>query len=269
MIAVDHPEDRILVTIPISHFCEKARWALDRAGLAYTEQRHVQGLHRLATRRARGGQTAPVLATPDGVFADSRAILFYADALGPPEARLYPADAAARRDVVALEERFDTVVGVESRRWIYHQALAAPKTFTPYNLPGVPAWERRVYPLVLPAMSAFMKRYFDISDGTAARAKALLDGEFDTVARRLADGRRYLTGDRFTAADLAFAALAAPLVVPEQYGVPLPQPGGLPPGMQSAVAAFRAHPAGAFALRLFGEDRGRMGLVPPVAPVLA
>lgn len=269
MIGVDHPEDRILVTIPISHFCEKARWALDRAGLAYTEQRHVQGLHRLATRRARGGRTAPVLATSDGVFADSRAILFYADAAGPPRARLYPDDAAARRDVLALEERFDTVLAVESRRWIYHQTLADPRTFTPYNLPGVPAWERRMFPVALPAMSAFLKRYFDVTDTSAARARTLLDAEFDAVARRLADGRRYLTGDRFTAADLAFAALAAPLVVPEQYGVPLPQPGRLPPGMESAVAAFRAHPAGAFALRLFREDRGRVGSVPPVAPVLA
>ncbi len=269
MIAVDHPEDRILVTIPISHYCEKARWALDRAGLAYTEQRHVQGVHRVAARRARGGPTVPVLVTPDGVFADSRAVLFYADATGPPQARLYPDDAAMRREVVALEERFDTVLGVESRRWIYHQTLADPKTFTPYNLPGVPAWERRMFPLAMPAMSAFLKRYLDVTDATATRARTLLEGEFDAVARRLADGRRYLTGERFTAADLAFAALAAPLVVPEQYGVRLPQPGGLPAGMESAVAAFRARPAGAFALRLFREDRGRVGPVAPAAPVVA
>ena len=26
-----------LVTIPISHFCEKARWALDRAGVRYAK----------------------------------------------------------------------------------------------------------------------------------------------------------------------------------------------------------------------------------------
>ena len=42
----------VLVTIPISHFCEKARWALDRAGVAYEEQRHLPALHRVAVRRA-------------------------------------------------------------------------------------------------------------------------------------------------------------------------------------------------------------------------
>ena len=33
-----------LITIPISHYCEKARWALDRAALAFREERHVQGV---------------------------------------------------------------------------------------------------------------------------------------------------------------------------------------------------------------------------------
>jgi glutathione S-transferase len=27
------PSDNVLITIPISHFCEKARWALDRTGV--------------------------------------------------------------------------------------------------------------------------------------------------------------------------------------------------------------------------------------------
>src|SRR5438270_7830337 len=55
-----------LITIPISHYCEKVRWALERAGMAYREERHVQGVHRLAARRAGGGITVPVLVTPEG-----------------------------------------------------------------------------------------------------------------------------------------------------------------------------------------------------------
>ena len=43
-----------LVTIPISHYCERARWALDRAGIVYREERHVQIVHRVASRRAGG-----------------------------------------------------------------------------------------------------------------------------------------------------------------------------------------------------------------------
>jgi glutathione S-transferase len=64
----------------------------------------------------------------------------------------------------------------------------------------------------------------------------------------LSDGRRHLCGDRFTAADLTFACLAAAVVLPPEYGVALPQ--GLP-----ELRVFQEHPAGAYALRLFRELR--------------
>ena len=49
--------DLVLVTIPFSHYCEKARWALDRAGLAYEERAHLPLAHYLPARRAGGGKT--------------------------------------------------------------------------------------------------------------------------------------------------------------------------------------------------------------------
>ena len=66
--------------------------------------------------------------------------------------------------------------------------------------------------------------------------------EFDFVAELLADGRAYLCGDRFSAADLTFAALAAPMVVPPEYTVPLPQPDALPSGPRGLVERAREHP---------------------------
>ena len=68
-----------LITIPISHYCEKARWALDRAGIAYREERHVQGVHRLVSRRAGGSGTVPVLGTRDEVLGQSAQILDWVD----------------------------------------------------------------------------------------------------------------------------------------------------------------------------------------------
>ncbi len=249
------PDHRVLVTIPISHFCEKARWGLERAGLDYEERRHIQIVHQIAARRAGGGKTAPVLATPAGVYSDSRSILRYADEHLPAHARLYPADRLERKEVLALEDRFDTGIGVEGRRWLYHEVFKDPKPFTPYNLTGVPAWERRVFPFVLAPAKLYINRYLDIDDATAARALERVDAELDAVAELLADGRRYLVGDRFSAADLAFAALCAPLVVPVEYGTPLPQPEVMPADMAERIRGWREHPAGRFALRLFADQR--------------
>src|SRR3954447_25848164 len=80
---------RRLFTIPISHYCEKARWALDRAGLEYVEERHVQGVHQLVSRRHGGAGTLPLLVTSEGVFNQSEWIVRYADGTLPPHQRLF------------------------------------------------------------------------------------------------------------------------------------------------------------------------------------
>ncbi|MDQ3675345.1 MAG: glutathione S-transferase N-terminal domain-containing protein [Actinomycetota bacterium] len=252
---MNDPQQRILVTIPISHFCEKARWALDRAGLQYDEQRHIQLVHRVAVKRAGGGTTAPVLLTGEGTFADSSDILRYADHPLPETQRLYPADADERAQVVALEDRFDTILGPEGRRWLYHEVFKDARYFARWNLTGVPGWERRIFPFVLAPAKLIINRSLDITDATAREARRRVDEEFAAVAELLSDGRRHLVGDRFSAADLAFAALAAPAVTPPEYGTPLPQPEDLPDEMAAAVRGWREHPAGRFALRLFREER--------------
>jgi len=41
-----------LITSSASHHCEKARWALDLAGIKYPEDAHVSGFHKRVVRRA-------------------------------------------------------------------------------------------------------------------------------------------------------------------------------------------------------------------------
>ena len=72
-----------LVTIPFSHYCEKARWALARAGVDFVEDGHLPIYAYLALRRAGAGRTVPALITSDGaVVADSTDILRWCDAHG-------------------------------------------------------------------------------------------------------------------------------------------------------------------------------------------
>ena len=71
--------------------------------------------------------------------------------------------------------------------------------------------------------------------------EAVVWRELDRVAGLLSDGRPYLCGERFTAADLTFAALSAPLVMPPGYGVPLPQPEILPEATARLVRRARTH----------------------------
>jgi glutathione S-transferase len=244
-----------LVTIPISHYCEKARWALDRAGIRYREERHVQAIHRVASRRAGGGGTVPVLVTPEGVLGESEAILSWVDEHTPPQHRLFPADLQERAEVERLCRRFDAVLGPTGRRLMYVHMLARPDLMLRFNNQGVPRWEDRALRLGWPLAVGWARRELAIRPGVEAEDEATVWREFDFVAELLADGREQLCGERFGAADLTFAALSASVVVPPVYGVPLPQPEVLPAPTAALVERAREHAAGRYALALFAQRR--------------
>jgi glutathione S-transferase len=244
-----------LITIPISHYCEKARWALERTRIPYCEERHVQGIHQLVARCAGGGTTVPVLVTPDGAIAESADILAWVDRRTPPERRLFPAEPAARDEVEHLCRRLDQVLGPRGRRLMYVHMLARRKLALRFNNQGVPGWEDRALRYGWPLARRYVNHALGIRPGIEIQDEAVVWGELDFVAGLRADGRPYLCGDRFTAADLTFAALAAPLVVPPTYGIALPQPDTLPPAMAALVERAREHPAGRYALMLFTEHR--------------
>ena len=244
-----------LITIPISHYCEKARWALERAGLPYREERHVQGIHRMAARRAGGGATVPVLVAGDGVLGQSREILAWVDRRVPSERRLFPADAGERAEVERLCARFDDELGPKGRRLMYVHMLADRRLALRFNNQGVPRWEDSAIRHGWPLAASFIRRALGIRPGVEAADEAAVWREFDFVAGLLEDGRPHLCGDRFGASDLTFAALSAALIVPPEYGVRLPQPGQLPPATAALVRRAREHPAGRYALSLFSRHR--------------
>jgi glutathione S-transferase len=244
-----------LITIPISHYCEKARWALERAGIPYREERHVQGVHQIVARRAGGKKTVPVLVTPDGVLSESEDIVAWVDESIPAEQRLFPEDRTERAEVERICRRLDEQLGPTGRRLMYMHMLPERKLMLAFNNAGVPRWEDRLLRAGWPLVVRFANRELGMRPGIEVEDEAAVWREFDYVAELLSDGREYLCGGRFSAADLTFAALAAASVVPPQYGVALPQPEALPAPTRILVERARQHPAGRHALEMFAKHR--------------
>lgn len=264
-----------LITIPISHYCEKARWALTRLPIPFVEEAHMPPFHRFATRglakpaataalpgmsplnrlvlKLVGGQTVPVLVTSTGILRSSDEILQYVDSQSPPELKLYPTDPKARQQVDQLVETFDTVLAPAVRVWTYSYIMNQPHLVKPLWCHRVPGFERLAFPFVFSWMRINVIQMYGISETSASDSHRILCQVFDQVDQLLADGRPFLTGDRFGAADLAFATLAAAVVSPAGYGVKLPELSQLPPPMAAGIEQFRATAAGKFVLGLY-ED---------------
>jgi glutathione S-transferase len=240
-----------LITIPVSHYCEKVRWALDFLGLPFVERPHMPPFHRSATKR-HGGGSVPVLVTASGAVSDSDAILRSLDQRYP--GRLYPVplDASA----LALEMLFNDVLGPQTRRWGYSYILKPDLLRAPWTH-GVPFYERWLFPLLFSKLEPRVRNMMKVTDTSAAESLVEVMRVFDAVGLRLGDGRKYLLGDQFSGLDITFAALAAPILSPPEHHIPVAAADRLPAQMQADMAAARATAAGQFGLRLYREDRRR------------
>jgi glutathione S-transferase len=243
-----------LVTISFSHYCDKARWALDRAAIAYREEAYVPVTHLLGTVR-RGGRSTPLLALPDGTtLKDSTDILAYVERSRP--GLLYPDDPALRREVSELEDLFDEELGPHVRRLAYHSLLTSGRPFAPAIRDTTTGLQRTLAPLLGIVVPRLVKRGLRVDEAGAARSRPHVERVLERVDTLRADGRAFLVGGRFTAADLTFAALYAPLVSPPQH--PVTSRVEEAPSYAAMCAGNRTRASGAFAMRMYEQERARV-----------
>jgi glutathione S-transferase len=194
----------------------------------------------------------PVLVAGGRVLADSTDILRWVDEQGraPP---LFTGDEAA-----ALEDDLDRRLGPATRRLAYFHILPARARVKAFLRQHGRPWEAQATRVLFPVVRAAIVRGLRVDAEGAARSRRVIDEIFADVAARLADGRRYLLGDRFSAADLTFGALAYPVLVPGgaiARGL-VPPLHELPASVGPLVDELRATAAGRFALRLWEERPG-------------
>lgn len=243
-----------LITIAVSHYCEKARWALDWLKIPYVEESHVPIFHRFTTRRY-GGKSVPVLITPTGVFKDSTDILHHIDATSQADRHLYPTDPKLRQKVEELEELFDSELGVPIRQWGYYYRIDDREALQQMWRKNNPQLEQVGLTVAFPLMRQMVRRAYNVSASSAASSLLEIRQIFDLVSQLLAGERSYLVGDNFSAADLTFAALAAPILRPKQHPIQLSQTGKTNQEMAEVILELRQTKAGKYALRLYREQR--------------
>ncbi len=251
-----------LVTISFSHYCEKARWALDLAGKPYREQGNLPLFHflpvGLATRGASDKQgdsvstalSTPVLITGSGKrICDSTRILCHVSE---------GSDLHVDAESLEMDRKFSDVLGPHTRRYGYHFLLSDPKLLRRFFWSLGNKRQAAAAVVMRPIFERAMRKALRINAKSAERSKLKVREVAAEVEALLADGRSYLCGNRFGAADLSFAALLAPsllLTRAEGYGSEFPsmeQAGG---EVAEFAREMRDRRAGEFVLSMYENHR--------------
>jgi glutathione S-transferase len=210
----------LLWHIPLSHYSEKVRWALDYKGIAH--HRRVLGPdYLIRVWRATGQGKLPVLWLDGRAIADSTRIIAALEE-HYPEPLLYPRDTATRQRALALEEDLDDTLGPALRAAIVtplfrHDPDIALRVLTTGM--GGKAY-RTLRPLLRIFPSIYRFRH-GISESHLERSGHRRSGPRSTEHER--QGRADLVGEAFTVADHGLPARGRPAASRD----PAPTTGGI------------------------------------------
>ena len=251
-------ETPLLWHIPLSHYNEKVRWALDYKGIAH--RRRVLGPDYLIRAwRATGQGKLPILWLDGRAIADSTQIIAALEERFP-EPPLYPRDAAARQRALVLEDDLDETLGPALRAAIVTPLFRNdPDIALRVLMTGMPEKAYRTLRPLLRIFPAYYRLRHRISDGDLGKDRDVVAGALDRIEQER-QGRAYLIGEAFTVADLSAAALLGALLQPPEIQYPLQVE--LPPYLQDYRATLLRHPATQWAAGIYRLHRGHSAEVP-------
>lgn len=245
----------VLYVFAISHYCEKARWALDYLGVQY-ELRHLPpGPHVQVTKQlGAAGSSLPFLVSADRVVQGSRAIIDWADSAVPDLSKRLRPDPEFEEGCRALEQRLDDVAGVHVRRYYYSEAIVDhPDSVRPIFAQDLRPSEQQSLKENWRRMCQLMMGAMDLGPEQRQESRRIVEGELDWFDGLLSDDRPFLLGDRFSRADITAASLLAPLALPKEH----PTYGMLemPPKARADLALWAKRPTLAWVRRIYHEHR--------------
>lgn len=245
--------DPVLYVFAISHYCEKARWALDHFGLPYRLHHTMPGMNRkVAKKFSSSAGSLPFLQVGGGLVTGSSSIIDWGEqhrtADRPSLSGTHPAD------VRAIEKRLDDVLGVHIRCYYYSDALFSdPASVRPIFSQDLPFMAKMSVILGWSKIVPLMIKGMNLGPAQGLQSRDIVIGELDWLDELLSDGRPYLTGDTFTRADVTAASLIAPLINPAQH--PAYAALKLTPVLAATIETWRTRPILQWTSRMYAQHR--------------
>ena len=236
----------------LSHYNEKARWALDYKGWPHRRRALVPGFHIPRVRLMTGQNKTPVLQLSGRSMHDSTAIIAELERL-QPEPSLYPDDPDQRRRALDIEEHFDEAVAPDLRALFWSCYIDRAADAARLNTAGFGRSTYASFRASWPALKPAFRLNLGLSRERIAEAEANLRGHFDHLESLIGPGG-YLVGSRFTVADMTAAAVMTALLRPPEFSYALPDP--WPPRLVELRASVADHTAAVWVQVIYARHRG-------------
>jgi glutathione S-transferase len=146
--------------------------------------------------------------------------------------------------VIALDDwnRFHGAFATCTARLAYFHLLPHRDIMIEPFIRGIPRGEAALTRVIYPLQRALLSSFLQLTRENAADALAQIRTTFDKVDARISDGRRLLQGDRLTLGDVALAAAAAPVTLPDNGRSPIPPLSQMPAAYAAIVREMRNRP---------------------------
>ncbi|CAM2005058.1 glutathione S-transferase family protein [Acanthopleuribacter pedis] len=235
----------------ISHYCERSRWNLDYKQVDFQLGNWVPGPHiRKAKKLGFKRSSVPILDYHGERFQGSDNIARFLEEK-IPQNPLWPEDPKLAAEVDEWTQVADKEIGIPLRAILYGELIK-------YRGDVIDLWcqdnhfgNRLLCHLLFPTLKKKLTYFYKLEQ-RPQHEQTLAAGleRFDAAYSE----REFLVGDRFTFADLSFAALSAPLALPPQHQVNWTEP---PPELVDFFKSHESRPAIKRTLALYRDYRGR------------
>ena len=242
----------VLWHLAMSHYNEKARWALDWKRIPHTRRATMPGVHVAVAKRLAGTETFPILQVGNEVFADSSEIISALDRRWPARP-LLPDDPAELDRALELQQQFDTVLAPAVRSLAYQHLLVDPDLSAKMLSTGGGVGRERTLRFLQPLLTPLMRKNFDVPPPFDDGPEQIVLAQVEQIGQMTA-GREFLVGEQFTVADLTAASFLAPLVCLDALPARLP---ALPRSLQPFAENITSTPGGQWAARTYRANRLR------------
>ncbi len=251
----------VLWHIPVSHYSEKVRWALELKDVDHERRAPLPPSHMaIALWLTRGSEkTFPILSIDGRQVGDSTAIIGALEELYP-EFPLYPTDPAEREHALELEDYFDESLGPQIRLLAWHELSKDHERMENFAAGTLPKPFGAAKGLARRGASAYVGLRFGVHDDERAnQARRRVLAALDRLETELG-GRGYLVGDSLTVADLTAASLFYPLVLPPEAPRAISDP---PVGFEAFRAPLKERRGYRWVAEMFARHRNRVAAPTP------